>query len=236
MSRAAGDAHVEQRADPSMPKIALVTGRQRRAGAAAELLDLGEHQPVHLGHHPGADREIGAAQAEDHKRRRHGDYRGDHAASTIAQSDRCRRSIAKRKQQIAAEADKRLLADRDETGIAREQIPALRQRQHGRRRRSDPGSARDRRTTGSAQIRTRSNGPQARATRDARVAVAMAIARCRLPRTWFPMLPSSPASIDRARKQAARPQHQHDQKGDVAGKDLPFRVDAWRRRSARRRS
>ena len=35
-----------------------------------------------------------------------------------------------REQEIAAEPDKGLLADRDQAGIAREQIPALRERQH----------------------------------------------------------------------------------------------------------
>ena len=33
------------------------------------------------------------------------------------------------------------------------------------------------------------------------------------------------ASVDRAREEAARPEHQHGQEGEMAGEDLPFRID-----------
>ena len=39
-------------------------------------------------------------------------------------------SERERKQKVAAKPDESLLADRDQAGVAREQVPALRQRKH----------------------------------------------------------------------------------------------------------
>ena len=46
-----------------------------------------------------------------------------------------------------------------------------------------------------------------------------------LPVSLFMPLFMARLSIRCAREQPARPQHQHNQEGDVAGKDLPFGID-----------
>ena len=107
-------------------------GRQAGAGAAAEHRDLRRQQAKHLGHDPGADREIMAAQPE-HQARRPGSRRA--AAIDAGERDRPQRrnpgKDGEREQHIGAEPDIGLLADRDETGIAGEQIPQARQRDIG---------------------------------------------------------------------------------------------------------
>ncbi len=125
-------AHVEQRLHPLDARDFVGDeGRQRRAGAAAQLLELREHQAVDLGHHPGADGEVGAAQPEDDK----GGGERQRASQEPGEQDGNERIEpgveGEREQQIAAEADEGLLAHRDEPGIAGEQVPILRQRQHG---------------------------------------------------------------------------------------------------------
>ena len=62
---------------------------------------------------------VGSANsADDNARDRNGEQRIDAAEQR------------EREQEVAAEPDEGLLADRDQAGIAREQVPALRQRQH----------------------------------------------------------------------------------------------------------
>jgi hypothetical protein len=115
----------------SMPNTELVTlDRQRRTGAAAERFDLGEDQAIDFGHDPGADGEIGAAQAKDDERGRKGKQERDDAAKNDRQQRIDPAIDREGKQHIAAEADECLLADGDETGIAGQQIPELRKRQH----------------------------------------------------------------------------------------------------------
>ena len=107
-------------------------GRQAGAGAAAERRDLRGEQPEHLGHDPGADGEIVPAQAEHQRRDRHCDDRRRRApASGIAEQRMHAGEHRQREQQIGAEADIGLLADRDEAGIAGEQVPQARQRDIG---------------------------------------------------------------------------------------------------------
>ena len=104
--------------------------RQAGAGAAAERRDLGEAEPEDLGDHPGADGEIGAATGG-----RSGPPTG---IATSAPSDAGDRDGEQRvdadehgegEQHVAAEADIGLLADRDEAGIAGEQVPQAGERE-----------------------------------------------------------------------------------------------------------
>ena len=57
-----------------------MSGAERGAGAAAELLHLREEEPEDFRRDPGADREIGSAQAEDDERGRQREERRDDAA------------------------------------------------------------------------------------------------------------------------------------------------------------
>ena len=90
-----GAADLEQVAD----KIDADDGagdvrRQRGSGAAAQLFDLGKDEPAHFGDDPGADGEIGAAQAEDYQRGRNGNEHRQWrrpARSTRPDRDRPRR-------------------------------------------------------------------------------------------------------------------------------------------------
>ena len=103
---------------------------QRGAGAAAELLHLREHQAIDLGHHPGADGEVGAAQAKHDERRGKGEDAGDDPSERDRNEGVEARHDGECEQQIPAEADERLLPYGDEAGVASEQVPQLRQRQH----------------------------------------------------------------------------------------------------------
>ena len=127
-----GAAHMEQFADEiEAEHRTRDVGRQRGAGAAAKLLDLGEHQPADLGDDPGADGEIGAAQTEHDQRRRNGDEAGDDAGEDDREDGIDAGDQGKGEQRIGADADESLLADRNQAGTAGQQIPQLRQRQHG---------------------------------------------------------------------------------------------------------
>ena len=107
-------------------------GRQARAGAAAERGDLRGQQPEHLGHDPGADREIMPAQPEQQRGDRHRNSAAAmRPASGIAHSGGRPAEHGQPEQQIGAEAHIGLLADRDEAGIAGEQVPEARQRHIG---------------------------------------------------------------------------------------------------------
>ena len=125
-------AHAEQRLHPlDAGDLVGDEGGQRRAGAAAELPELGEDEPVDLGHHPGADGEIGALQAEHHECGR----QREEARHQAGQQDRQQRIDAgmdgEGEQQVGAEPHERLLADGDEARVAGQQVPVLGQRQHG---------------------------------------------------------------------------------------------------------
>ena len=101
--------------------------RQAQAGAAAERRHLGEGEHVHLRHHPGADGEVGAPQAEDDERRRHGEERRGNARQRDRGQGMDARVHRQHEERVAAEPQERLLPDRDQPGIAREQVPELRE-------------------------------------------------------------------------------------------------------------
>ena len=105
--------------------------RQRGAGAAAERLELREQQPEDFGDHPGADGEVWSAQAEHHEGGRQSDDRGAEAGQRNGQQRIDAEQDQQREQAVGAEPDKGLLADRDQPGKAGEQVPVLRQAQHG---------------------------------------------------------------------------------------------------------
>ena len=86
-------AHVEQRLHPlDAGHLVGDEGGKRGAGAAAQLPELREHEPIDLGHHPGADGEIGAAQAEhDEGGRQRKAGRNQTRQHDGQPADRCRR-------------------------------------------------------------------------------------------------------------------------------------------------
>ena len=85
--------------------------------------DLRRRQTKHLRHDPGADGEIGAAQPEQQRRDRHGKSAAPRPISGNALERRHAGLRGQREQSIAAEPDIGLLADRDEPGVAREEVP-----------------------------------------------------------------------------------------------------------------
>ena len=105
--------------------------RQRGSGAAAQLFDLGKDEPAHFGNDPGADGEVGAAQAEDYQRRRNGNETGNRAGQHDRRDQIETGHDGKRKQRIGADADEGLLAHGNQPGATGKQIPELRQSQHG---------------------------------------------------------------------------------------------------------
>ena len=124
-------AHVEQFLDrvEAVDAAGRAAG-QRGAGAAADALPLRQQEAEDLGRDPGADREIRSPKPENHqsggKRQRHrnesGQRDGDHRIQAVEDG--------RREQGVAAQTDERLLADRHQAGVARQQVPVLRQREH----------------------------------------------------------------------------------------------------------
>ena len=101
--------------------------RQAHAGAAAERGDLREREHVHLSHDPGADGEISAPQAEHDERRRHGEERRRNTRERNRGDGVDARIHREHEEGVAAEPQERLLPHRDQPGVAREQVPELRQ-------------------------------------------------------------------------------------------------------------
>ena len=89
-----------------------------------------EHEAIDLGHHPGADREICAVQPKDDERSWEREQCGHNARDGNGEQRIDAAEQREREQEVAAEPDKGLLADRNQAGVACEQIPALRERQH----------------------------------------------------------------------------------------------------------
>ena len=175
MSRAAGARTSNIALTHSIPKTSLVTdGGSDVPGPAAKLLELREHQPIHLGDDPASDREIGTAQAEHHERRRR--PRRPRRSSPPAPS---RRSDRRRHRSSAQTTDSRRGR---QTPVARPKPARHSPRADSstapapacRRQKSDPGSARDRQRPASAAKHQRpARCPRAPAAADARVLVSM---------------------------------------------------------------
>ena len=200
------------------------------------------------------------------------------AGDQAGQHDRKHRFEAghqgKGEQRIGADADEGLLADRNQTGASGQQIPQLRQREHGEdvkqflqqtaageaRQRDQHGDGQARKESGERRFpRRRRHGEARRAMMDLAEAGAIEGGRrlagpvgaradqaraptarrranaSRAASSLFDPRPWRRRSIDRARKQAARPYHQHDQKCDMAGRGSAIPDRCGRRRSARRR-
>ena len=88
MSRAAEVRDVKQcLSTHSIPATSFVTkGGRGCACTAAKLPELREYEAVDLGHDPGADREIGAAQAKHDQGRGNASRPATRPANTIANS------------------------------------------------------------------------------------------------------------------------------------------------------
>ena len=97
--------------------------RQRGSGAAAQLLELRKHQPTDLGHHPGADGEVSAPQAEDDQRGRDGNNPRDDPRQHDRQHRLKARHQGAGEQRVGSDADKGLLPDGNQASAAGEQIP-----------------------------------------------------------------------------------------------------------------
>ena len=106
-------------------------GRQADPGAAAERGKLRRDQAKHLREHPRADREIMTAQPEQQAGRRQCHHRPHHAGERQGEQRMKSADDGGREQHVAAEADIGLLPDRNEAGIAGEQVPQARKRDVG---------------------------------------------------------------------------------------------------------
>ena len=122
MSRAAGPRTANRpRTKSSADDGAGDVRGQRCAGAAAELFHLRQDEPADFGDDPGADGEVGAAQAEYDQRRGNSDQAGD----SPGQDDRGHGVEAgdhgEREQRVSADTDEGLLPDRYQAGVAGKQ-------------------------------------------------------------------------------------------------------------------
>jgi hypothetical protein len=89
-----------------------------------------QHQPEDLGHHPGADGEISAAQAKHDERGRERENTRDQPRKHDGDERIEAHEHREREQEVTAKPDERLLAHGHQPRITRKQVPQLRQRQH----------------------------------------------------------------------------------------------------------
>ena len=184
-------------------------GRQRQAGTRAQHRDQARGEREDLGHHPGADREIGAAQPKHRERNRDRHQPRERSGEQQRHVHVHVQGAGQIEERVGAEPDVGLLADRDEAGITRQQIPELRQREVVGHLADQPhltrlAPPRQRRQRGkSGHQRTMAKTRLARVARSTRTGVSM--------------------SVSRAREQPARANDQDEQEGEVAGEDLPGR-------------
>ena len=124
MSRAAGPRTWNRWRTKSSPTMEIDdVRRQRGSGAAAQLLELRQHQPTDLGDHPGADGEVSASQAEDDQRGRDGNNPRDDPRQHDRQHGLKARHQGEGEQRIGSDADEGLLPDGNQASAAGEQIP-----------------------------------------------------------------------------------------------------------------
>src|SRR5581483_5557506 len=98
------------------------------AGVDVDIGAVDRQQMEHLGDHPGADREVPAAQPEREERRRQRDRGGDEAGERDRRERMDAAVVAEQVEAVGADPDERLLADRDEAGVAGEEVPHLGER------------------------------------------------------------------------------------------------------------
>ena len=129
------DSGGERRRDPEIRQqkglvVDPARGRKRHAGDVAKPRRDEHQHGDDFGEHPGADREIRIAQAEQEKRAEGADQAADDRRQRQHPIGRDRQRVGGKNRRIAAKADKALQAHGDEAGIAGQQIPELRHRQH----------------------------------------------------------------------------------------------------------
>ena len=119
----------------------------------------------HLRHDPGDHREVGALHAEDDEPDRDRNERTDQRARAARPAaDRSPSRMMSAIERIAAEPDERLLPDRDQPGVAGEQVPALRHGDEQEDQDAGPGSA----SAARSRARRRGRPRRARAITDER--------------------------------------------------------------------
>src|SRR6266446_3733227 len=127
-------ARPDEEGEPVSQRLTRV-GSQREDGrecpprAAAEPGGVGDEQAIHLGHGPGADGEVAASEPE-HQRRGRNRERGRHETCEEDGGERVHAQVVgQHDQRVPAETDVGLLADRDEPGVAGQEVPHLRENQ-----------------------------------------------------------------------------------------------------------
>ena len=102
--------------------------RKTDSGTTSEDRDLRREQPEYLGHDPCPDRKVGATQAKNQQGHWNGDQSADRAGYKNRQDRIDIEQHRQREQNVAAETDESLLADRDKSCISGEQVPQACQR------------------------------------------------------------------------------------------------------------
>ena len=115
--------------DADLPRAAVDVGHHREAlaGAAAEQRDVREANAEHFRKHPGADREIAAAHAKHERRRHHRSDRRRQPAERDREKGVQAHVLREDEDEIAADADEGLDADRHHAPVSSHEVPHLRQ-------------------------------------------------------------------------------------------------------------
>ena len=93
--------------------------------ATSDPIDVRHDQPIGLGDDPGADGEVAAAETEGQHRRGQRDQRGGQAGQRHGQEGVEPESVGEHPQPVCAQSDVRLLAHRQQAGVARQEVPHL---------------------------------------------------------------------------------------------------------------